>query len=420
MLKSRFGLSRGFVKTIGEEENLTNYLILVDGVRGLYLTWNTQRTFFDRTGTDVFLGTQAVLLSRNLGVVAEGVREVNGALDSVFIGAAERQVTELALSDQSKIFIGELLAWVEEFATDEGPRLVREGGKDGVVGTFVHTAERLRYLTQEAADASAAGATPLKGFHTPRVQRALRDLAGQLGKTVKLSRQLRANAPEINSAASPSRTGATVTVVAQGIHLAHSAVARVVRAGGKSPVTVFGHIDTRTDQQVVATFELTNETGNDEWCLIVADEFDTDAKSPPFHIDMRPGDGGNGGGGGGAAPAPYVRDATFTEGGRLTITGGNLAGAKAVYLTQLSKSPTGAPQTQKLQCDQVSEQGEKLVAKLPMADQHTPVEGERNIFVTVVRGDGQGNWGGFVKTIPTGSKEWKFVQQLAWQSTPPN
>src|SRR5262249_16055854 len=90
LLRDRFGMRRQFVNTIGEEQNLTNFLILVDNSNSLRQTWISQRHFFDLKGTDVFLGTQMVLLSRALAVVAESVEEAYFAMDSVFLGQAER------------------------------------------------------------------------------------------------------------------------------------------------------------------------------------------------------------------------------------------------------------------------------------------------------------------------------------------
>src|SRR5262249_7635832 len=99
-LQNRFGLKRQFVTTIEDEQNLTNYLILVDYVTGLNQSWNAQRGFFSRNGTtgEPFFGTQLVLLSRALDVVAQSVRDAYFTLDSVFLGAAERQTIPLTFS----------------------------------------------------------------------------------------------------------------------------------------------------------------------------------------------------------------------------------------------------------------------------------------------------------------------------------
>lgn len=191
LLRDALGLFRRNVNTIAEEQNLTNFLILVDYVTSLRLTWNAQRHFFNRKGTDVFLGTQLVLLSRTLAVVAESVQEAYFVMDSVFLGPAERQVTELKLGSGSRVFLGELLDWVETFALEEGPRLITQGGKDGVINAFAPTVKRLRDLTTVAAQLAETGAqNPTKGFNTSRVARALRELATDLDETFALASQV--------------------------------------------------------------------------------------------------------------------------------------------------------------------------------------------------------------------------------------
>src|SRR5215213_6717220 len=101
LLRLRFGLRKQFVNTIAEEQNLTNFRIFVNYVDSLRLAWDADRTFFDRRGSDVFLGTQLVLLSRSLAVIAESVAEVRFTMDSVFLGEAEREVTSLTLDGET-------------------------------------------------------------------------------------------------------------------------------------------------------------------------------------------------------------------------------------------------------------------------------------------------------------------------------
>src|SRR5262249_50321217 len=95
-LQDVFGLVGEKVNTVDEEQNLTNFLILVDLVNSLWLTWRSQQKAFDHSASGrSFLGTQLVLLSRNLSVLAESVDELYFAMNSVFLGPAERQVTKL-------------------------------------------------------------------------------------------------------------------------------------------------------------------------------------------------------------------------------------------------------------------------------------------------------------------------------------
>jgi Carboxypeptidase regulatory-like domain len=229
-LADRFGLNRSFVNTIDDEQNLTNYLILVDYVLGLQQSWTgDQRQYFTRgngTGSpQPFFGTQLVLLSRALEVVAESVQSVAFALDSVFVGPAERQTLELKFpADQPiwipylsgpgggllaglgrfnfpdntpSLFVAELLEWVQRVASQEGPRLVKEGGKDGITA-FKQIANDLRKFAHGAlirhslggtagSDGTQDKATLPPAYRTPRVQRALQELADQLDETYKLA-----------------------------------------------------------------------------------------------------------------------------------------------------------------------------------------------------------------------------------------
>ena len=140
-LRDRFGMLRKNVNTIDEEQNLTNYVILVDYVQTLRQSWESQREFFDRlphVGVQPYLGTQLVLVSRALSVVAESVAEVGFTMDSVFLGPAERATISLNLGvGESPLFVSELLNWIEHFAAEEAPapdRRLRQGRRRGPQG----------------------------------------------------------------------------------------------------------------------------------------------------------------------------------------------------------------------------------------------------------------------------------------------
>lgn len=177
LLRDRLGLSAQRVNNAEEEKNLTNFLILVDHVFTLWLSWKSLRTYFDRTGGEVFLGPQLVLLSRALRVVAESVRETYTLLDSVFIGPAEREITRLDFSGgQPPMTIAELLEWVDSFASSEGPQLISEAGKDGVIA-LRSTLNQLTVLVEEAVTISGQpSSNPSPGFHSGRINTALRSL----------------------------------------------------------------------------------------------------------------------------------------------------------------------------------------------------------------------------------------------------
>jgi len=220
LLQDRFGLVSARVDTVEEEENLTNFLILVDYVREIDTSWRAQRGFFDPTNPTAtpFLGTQLVLLSRSLAVVAESVTEVGFTLDSVFIGAAERLAIRLRFdgagsdgtalvdsrnqdlpvpADTPSILLGELLSWVERVASEEGPRLLQDAGKDGATA-LTPVLDKLRRLVRASLVNTGSGAnrglqspgSVPAGYATARVQRALAELAGYLDDTTVLASRI--------------------------------------------------------------------------------------------------------------------------------------------------------------------------------------------------------------------------------------
>jgi hypothetical protein len=211
----RFGMERVRVDTIEDEQDLTNFIILVDYITSLWQTWIAQRPYFnrlDKKGYEPYLGTQLVLVSRDLAVVAESVQEVNFTMDSVFLGPAERQTLQLNFSDSknkgltihdlpmppptrsgtftfpdgtSPLFVAELLDWIDRFTSEEGPRLIQDAGKDGV-SALKPTLDWLRKFARGALIKRFRGIqdptkTPIPdGYQTPRVQRAIRELAESL------------------------------------------------------------------------------------------------------------------------------------------------------------------------------------------------------------------------------------------------
>jgi hypothetical protein len=212
ILRSRFGLKRQFVTTIEDEQNLTNYLILVDYILGLNQSWLNEKGFFSRNGgtREPFFGTQLVLLSRALDVVAQSVRDCYFTMDSVFLGDAERQTTSLDFSDvtllaplpgetvpftfdhgTSSLFVAELLDWVDRASSEELPALLQDAGKDGIpsLGSVV---DNLRHFVRGAIIPPQASPSIPPGYRTPRVQRALQELADQLDETFTLASKIKA------------------------------------------------------------------------------------------------------------------------------------------------------------------------------------------------------------------------------------
>lgn len=184
--------TQDFVNTVQDEQDLSNFRILSDYVTSLAQSWINNLPFFGLTTATPFFGTQLVLLSRQLGVVAEAVDEVRFTLDSVFIGPAERQTLELQFNpmfapNAAPLFAEDLFNWVQNFATEEGPRLIQDGGKYGVQFSFLPIAQQLQNRIRGAQDPNPANSGLPPGYHTFRVQRALKQLGDELAELVNLA-----------------------------------------------------------------------------------------------------------------------------------------------------------------------------------------------------------------------------------------
>jgi hypothetical protein len=216
-LRDELGLDTAsdFVNTVEEEQDVTNFRILSDYTTSLAQSWLNNLGFFARptpAGTQPFFGTQLVLLSRQLSVVSESVDEVRFALDSVFIGPSERQTLEIkfpstitlpsprptpspgdifindSIVSTKRLFVEELLSWVQRFAAEEGPRLIQEGGKFGVRSSFLPVVTNVRNLVLGSTQMSLPDFQSMpRGYQTARVQRSLIELADQLDELATLA-----------------------------------------------------------------------------------------------------------------------------------------------------------------------------------------------------------------------------------------
>jgi hypothetical protein len=195
ILRQRFNLKREFITTIADEQNLTNYLIVVDYMIGLNNSWINEKKYFAHSGTAAqpYFGTQLVLLSRSLEVVTQAVKDVEFAMDSVFLGAAERQTILLdftSIGPEASLFVAELLDWVERAASNELPNQLQDSGKDAI-STMKHVVWDLHRFVHAAMIPQQTGKGLPPGYRTPRVQRALRLLAEALRETHRLADQIR-------------------------------------------------------------------------------------------------------------------------------------------------------------------------------------------------------------------------------------
>ncbi|HEY0078671.1 MAG TPA: hypothetical protein VGB73_08495 [Pyrinomonadaceae bacterium] len=183
-------ITRRRVITPEEEANLTSFIALRDFITSVATSWTNYKGFSH--GRD--LGTGLVMLSRLFSVVGESVDEVYAAMDSVYLGEAERLATLVELSGGRGMSVEELLSWVSSFALTEAPALIQDGGRWGVEA-ILPTVGLLEDLTNEfnrLVDEQASKTKPSlsRGFFHPRVRNALSDLNRYLADVEEVAEEV--------------------------------------------------------------------------------------------------------------------------------------------------------------------------------------------------------------------------------------
>jgi hypothetical protein len=208
-LRDRFGLTEDNVDTVDEERIVTNFRVIVEQVLALEASWHQDRQLLSGVNARTALGTILIWLSRGLEAVCESVDDLAFALDSVYVDAAQRQVIELRFADltvdvpdlpltrntttpypfkphEAPLLLSDLLDWITRVSRDEGPRIIQDAGKDGVL-QFEPQLNKLRILVHAARKVARHGATLPAGMQTPRVSRAFQVLAAQLDEATNLA-----------------------------------------------------------------------------------------------------------------------------------------------------------------------------------------------------------------------------------------
>ena len=276
-LRDRFGLTVDLVNTVDEERIVTNFRVIVEQILSLFASWVTDRSLFSGLTSKTSFGTVLILLSRALEAVGESVDELTFALDSVFVDAAQRQVIVLRFAgllvnvpslplsaggdtqvtfgaDEPPILLSDLLDWVLRASRDEGRKIIQDAGKDGVVA-FAPVLDKLRVLVHATQKLSHEhGALPA-GLRTPRVRRALREVAGQLDEATDLARSVQRQEPPEISAALEFHSGGgtfaplhrapaqgTVFIALLGRNFRDGATAALTAAGRPDLGEVRGHV----------------------------------------------------------------------------------------------------------------------------------------------------------------------------------
>jgi len=181
-----------FNNSVADEVVITNFRVISDYLTSLMQSWISNRNFFFvRSNQPAFFGTQLVLISRQFNVIAETVNELRFALDSVFIGPAERQALLLEFADPAlpPRFLEGMLIEIEAFVGQEAPQLLKDGGKITVTNNILPVARALLNMVEEAHNPTNNNELP-DGFRTARVRNALDDLQDQLETLVERVEQV--------------------------------------------------------------------------------------------------------------------------------------------------------------------------------------------------------------------------------------
>lgn len=186
-----------FNNSVEDEQDITNFRVISDYMTSLMQSWIANRQFFIVSpNQQAFFGTQLVLISRQFTTISETVNEVRFALDSVFIGPSERQTLLLEFTDTAlaPMFLEDVLGEVEKFAGDEGPRLLRDGGKISVTNNILPVVRSLQHMIKQAHSPRNIHDLP-DGFRTARVRNSLDDLQDQLDALIDLIEQVEQEVP---------------------------------------------------------------------------------------------------------------------------------------------------------------------------------------------------------------------------------
>jgi hypothetical protein len=196
----RNGKDNPLSNSVNDEADITNFRVISDYMTGLLQSWLANGQYFKLSPSRLpaFLGTQLVLMSRQLGVIAETVNEVRFALDSVFIGPNERQTLLLEFDEVHELpamYLEDVLVEVESSVTDEMPRLIKDGGRIAINNNLLPVAQTLMNMVQAAHDPLNLDALP-DGYSTARVRHALDDLSDQLTQLFTLGQQVGMQIPQ--------------------------------------------------------------------------------------------------------------------------------------------------------------------------------------------------------------------------------
>lgn len=127
-----------------ESANLANFRIIKENLFDIYRGWGTFKG--DIEGD---FGSRAAKLARTFVLIQDDVTDLEAVLDAVGYDATDRESDPLPdLPESEKITVDGLLTWTREFAAEEGPEMLKDGGATGVKATLP-TFDELTALNDE-------------------------------------------------------------------------------------------------------------------------------------------------------------------------------------------------------------------------------------------------------------------------------
>lgn len=314
-LRDRFGLTVSEIDTVDDERIVTNFRIVVEQVLTLQVSWKTDRHLLSGVNSRTALGTILIWLSRGLEAVSESVDDLNFALDSVYVDAAQRQVIELDFAlttvtfpaiplrenkppvfeqfkkEEAPLLLSDLLEWVTRASREEGPRIIQDAGKDGVQA-FAPVLDKLRKLIYATRDISRTNRVLPPGMRTPRVRRALEVLAGQLDEATNLARLVKRYAePALEDAlvtASDPATG-RITLTLTGANFRRTASVVLIPENRQDlPELTARHASITPPGSAVAHFRDPRKVPNSagvKWLAVLTN--DDGAETEPYEIQYQ-------------------------------------------------------------------------------------------------------------------------------------
>ena len=127
-IHDQFKLASG-INTQEDSANVANFRIVKDNLFDVQRSWKAFATDRQEDPSE-----KAARFSRFLITIQDDVADVETAMDNINFDATDRDSTEI--TGAVSITVQGLLSWITEFAAEEGPEMVSEGGLLGIAATL--------------------------------------------------------------------------------------------------------------------------------------------------------------------------------------------------------------------------------------------------------------------------------------------